>query len=87
MKITVEEIKKKKSELESEFLKKLKSFEKLSEISIEYVDVKIDRHDYEEREESKRTGKKLHKLKGVLDVQINVNISNDPRSIDLKESY
>ena len=83
MSLTVEEIKQKKSKLEADFLKNLKDFEKISEISIGYVEVKIDRHSYDEQKDTQGSGKKLRILKGVLDVSIEVNIANDLRSVDM----
>jgi len=84
MSMTVEDIKKKKTDLEIAFLKDLKQLEKETEITINRVEVRIDRHTYEEREDARKDGKldKLRKLKGVLDVVISMNIDNDPRSID-----
>lgn len=81
---TIKEIKNNKSKLEADILSMLIDFEKENEIRVDYVNVTTDSHSYEETE--RRTAdqkKKLRKLKGVLDVSINVNIENDPRSIDM----
>lgn len=88
MPMTIKDIKKKKSDLEISFLKDLKQLEKEAEISINHVEVKIDRHDYDEREKARKADGKskglrgLRVLKGVLDVVISINIENDPRSVD-----
>jgi len=80
---TVQEVKDEKNKVESDILKMLIDFEKSSEMNIERVRVTTDHHDYEEEEMARNQKKKLRKLKGVLDVTINVNLENDPRSIDI----
>jgi len=80
---TIQEVKTDKNKIESDILKMLIDFEKSSEMNIEHVRVTTDRHTYEEEELARAQKKKLRKLKGVLDVTINVNLENDPRSIDI----
>ena len=80
---TIQEVKDDKNKIESDILKTLINFEKSSEMRIDQVRVTTDRHSYDEEELARTQKKKLRKLKGVLDVTINVNIENDPRSIDL----
>ena len=58
-------------------------FEKENEIRVNYANVTTDRHSYEEEKQTRKQKKKLRKLKGVLDVTIDVNIENDPRSLDI----
>ena len=79
---TIEEIKEEKSRIEGEFLRKLTGLEKFSEMRIDHVRVGIDNYGWEEEEQSRKDKKKLRKLQGVLDVVIELNIENDPRSID-----
>lgn len=80
---TIKEIKNNKSKLEADILSMLIDFEKENEIKVNYANVTTDRHSYEEEEQTRKQKKKLRKLKGVLDVTIDVNIENDPRSIDV----
>lgn len=81
---TIPEIKKIKSDIESQILTLLKEFEKVSELQIEYVEVQVDHLSYEEKDILRTAKNKKHrKLKGVLDVTINANIENDPRSVDI----
>ena len=78
---TVKEIKASKSQLESDILDMLIRFEKDNEIRVDYVNVNSDR--YDETEKGKKLTRKLIcRNKGVIDVTINVNIENDPRSVD-----
>ena len=84
MPYTIKEIKDNKSKLETDILSMLIDFEKANEIRVDYVNVTTDHHSYEETEKKTSEQKeKLRKLRGVLDVTINVNIENDPRSVDL----
>lgn len=81
---TIEETKAEKSEIESKILKMLKDLEASSGMIIDYVDVRTDRHSYEEQENAKKNPKaSLRKLKGVLDVMIQMNLGNDPDSIEV----
>ena len=80
---TIKEIKENKNRLETDILSMLIEFEDKNEIKVNYVNVSTDRHSYEEEEQTRKQKKKLRKLKGVLDVTIDVNIENDPRSIDV----
>ena len=83
MSLTVDEIKQKKSKLEANILKDLRALESSSDLKISYVEVNIDRHSYDEEEKMRKDGKKLRTLKGVIDVRIELNIADDPRSIDM----
>ena len=85
MSLTIEQLKSNKSKLEESILKQLRDFEKESEILISYVNVRIDSHSYEKLEKNRKK-EENRKLKGVLDVTIDVNIENDPRSIDSTEA-
>ena len=80
---TIQEVKDDKNKVESDILKTLIDFEKSSEMNIDHVRVTTDHHTYDEEELARNQKKKLRKLKGVLDVTINVNLENDPRSIDV----
>lgn len=80
---TIQKVKDDKNKVESDILKTLINFEKSSEMKIDHVRVTTDHHSYDEEELAHKQKKKLRKLKGVLDVTINVNIENDPRSIDI----
>lgn len=81
---TVEEIKAEKSEVEGKILKMLKDLEASSGMIIDYVDVRTDRHSYEERECTEGNSKtSLRKLKGVLDIMIQMNLGNDPDSMEV----
>ena len=81
---TIKEIKDNKSKLEADILSTLIDFEKENEIRVDYVNITTDSYSYEETEKSTAVQKKkLRKLRGVLDVTINVNIENDPRSVDI----
>ena len=80
---TIQEVKDDKNKVESDILKTLIDFEKSSEMSIEHVRVTTDHHSYDEEELARKQKNKLRKLKGVLDVTINVNLENDPRSLDI----
>ena len=79
---TIEKIKVRKSEIEQQILKILRAFAEEVDMNLRHVDVKVDHHSYEEDEEHRKYKKKLRKLKGVLDVNINMNLDNDPSSID-----
>ena len=79
---TIEKIKIKKSEIEQQILKILRTFAKEVDMNLMSVDVKVDHHSYEEEEDYRRNKKKLRELKGVLDVNINMNLDDNPRSID-----
>ncbi len=79
---TVQQIKADKSEVEQKMLGMLKDLETSSKMRINYVDVKTDRHSYEEEEKSRNGKKKLRQLKGVLDVMIQMDLGDDPDSID-----
>ena len=80
---TIKEVKNNKNKLEADILSMLIDFEKANEIRIDFVNVTTDHHSYEETERKNGEQKKeLRKLKGVLDISINVNIENDPRSVD-----
>ena len=81
--LTVSEIKKQKTDLEADFLKKLQTFEASSDIQINHVIVEIDNYSYDEEEGYRKTKKKPRPLKGVLSVVIKVEIENDPRSVDI----
>lgn len=85
MSLTIEEIKSKKSNIEAGILKDLRSLESNSDLKISYVEISIDQYSYEEKERSKEKKKKLRPLKGVIDVKIELNIADDPRSVDLQE--
>lgn len=80
---TIQEVKDDKNKVESDILKTLIDFEKSSEMNIDHVRVTTDHHTYDEEELARNQKKKLRKLKGVLDVTINVNLENDSRSIDV----
>lgn len=81
---TVEEIKAEKSEVEGKILKMLKDLEASSGMIIDYVDVRTDRHSYEEREGTEGNSKiSPRKLKGVLDIMIQMNLGNDPDSMEV----
>ena len=80
---TIQDIKNEKSKIESDILRMLIELEKSSEMNIEHVRVTVDHHSYEEEELNRKEKKKLRKLKGVVDVTINLNIENDPRSVDI----
>ena len=79
---TIQEVKDDKNKVESDILKTLIDFEKSSEMNIDHVRVTTDHYTYDEEELARSQKKKLRKLKGVLDVTINVNLENDPRSVD-----
>lgn len=80
---TIQEIKDNKSKVEADILSMLIDFEKETEIRVNYTNVITDRYSYEEEEQARKQKKKLRKLRGVLDVTIDVNIENDPRSLDI----
>jgi len=81
---SIEEIKQLKSAAEKEIMKIIDKFEKESEIHVTSARANIDHHSYEEREDARRADKPkpLRKLKGIQDFVIEINLENDPRSID-----
>jgi hypothetical protein len=80
---TIQEVKNDKNKIESDILRMLIDFEKSSEMKIDHIRVTTDHHTYDKEELARNQKKKLRKLKGVLDVTINLNIENDPRSVDI----
>ena len=72
MSLTVKEILDEKTDLEIEITKMLRAFTNKAEIKVDYLRWKTEKYDEKK--------KKYVKIKPVI--KIDVNIDNDPRSLD-----